>query len=243
MVFQVSKFRNCDSPELARFLNDIRSSNWSLSSSAFVPRPNILPLVTAEKLIKANDNECRVGLFILRHSGVVVSCSQIDKKNQKQDVIVFSNVETEPQYQKRGIFWKALGNTCLRQTCLSDCKRIELTTWSFNRKGIPLYKRVGFRAVPGTSLLMVNYLPSIVKLAAARPYFERYDYIRTLRNKRSYGYDAIEANGMSVFEYCWKPRKSTDTLRVLVDWQRKEIIDVECNVTETYHAGGEDQDV
>jgi hypothetical protein len=80
---------------------------------------------------------------------------------------------------------------------------------------------------------MENYLPSIVKHPDAQPYFDKYDYIRTLQNKRSYGYDAMEVNGLSVFEYCWKPRKADDTLRVLVDWKKKEIVRVECNMMDS----------
>ncbi|MDA0745033.1 MAG: hypothetical protein O2954_00820 [bacterium] len=103
--------------------------------------------------------------------------------------------------------------------------RIEAVTWAFNRKGIPLYKRAGFRAVPGTSLLMENYLPLILKHPKTRPYFEQHDYIRTLRSQRSYGYDALQVDGLSVFEYHW--RSEADELRVLIDWQRKQIVSLQ----------------
>ncbi|MGA1198499.1 MAG: GNAT family N-acetyltransferase [Candidatus Latescibacterota bacterium] len=173
------------------------------------------------------------GLYLLKYNAMIISCVQIEEKYQDNSIIVLSHVETHPDFQKRGIFGLALGDMCLRKACESvGCKRVELTTWSFNRKGIPFYKRGGFRAVPGTNLLMENYLPSIVKHPDAQPYFDKYDYIRTLQNKRSYGYDAMEVNGLSVFEYCWKPRKADDTLRVLVNWQKKEIVSVDCNVVD-----------
>jgi hypothetical protein len=82
-------------------------------------------------------------------------------------------------------------------------ERLEAITWAFNRKGIPLYKRIGFRAVPGTSLVMENYLPLILKHPNTQAYFSRHDYIRTLQNKRSYGYDNITNHGLDVFDYQW----------------------------------------
>ncbi|MBT3605427.1 MAG: GNAT family N-acetyltransferase [Candidatus Latescibacteria bacterium] len=232
-MFQIQKFISCNSVELAHFLNQIREKNWSLSSSAFLRKTKSVRSIKPQGLTKFHFKTDLQGIYLLKRNGKIVSCLQIDEKFKNQDVIIFSNVETEPNLQRKGVFWRVLGNNCLRRTCLSKYRRIELTTWSFNRKGIPLYKRVGFRAVPATNLLMENYLPSIVKHPDTQAYFDRYDYIRTLQNKRSYGYDAIEVNGLSVFEYYWKSRKSNDTLRVLVDWQKKEIVQVECKVVET----------
>lgn len=142
-------------------------------------------------------------------------------------VAILSNAETLPEYQRRGTFWRFLGMPIIRQLCeCGDFDRIEATTWTFNRKGIPVYKRFGFRAVPDTSLHMVNYLPSILRHPDAAGFFEKVDYIRYLQNKRSYGYDAIEENGRSVFEYRWKSREGEE-LRVLVDWRTHEVVKVD----------------
>ena len=217
----------------ATFLRDIQTHHWSLSSNAFQRQPNPECLPSYEEIIENLRNLEHSVIYLLKRNHRIISSMKITQKKSEPDVVIFSHVETHPDFQKRGIFGLTLADTCLRTACGSDCKRIEITTWSFNRKGIPLYKRYGFRAIPGTNLLMENYLPAIVKHTHAQPYFARHDYIRTLQNKRSYGYDAVEMNGKSVFEYHWKPRKADDTLRVLVDWKKKKIMDVECKIIDS----------
>ena len=230
-MYKVLDFRSENALELSEFLNNIRKNHWTLTSNAYQREPDQKPLINSRNIVQ-DLKKCKI--LTLNRDNQIISAMRITPKKSDPSLVIFSHVETHPDFQKRGIFGLTLGNACLRKMCESNiCKRVELTTWSFNRKGIPFYKRGGFRAVPGTNLLMENYLPSIVKHPDAQPYFDRYDYIRTLQNKRSYGYDAMEVNGLSVFEYCWKPRKADDTLRVLVDWQTKEIVSVECNMMDS----------
>ncbi len=107
-----------------------------------------------------------------------------------------------------------------------DFQRIELVTWVFNRKGIPLYKRCGFRAVPGTSLLMENYLPILIRHPALLPYFQQHDYIKTLKNKRSYSYDHLKYHDLYVFQYQWQA--GDEVWEVLVDFQHRQIASIGC---------------
>lgn len=232
-MYDIVPFEPKQAQELASFLNDLRCRTWSLSSFGFQRQPNNLSLIEPKELIEENCHSDRIETFILYRCKEIVSAVKLDDKLGDGNIAVISGVDTHPVYQKRGTFGNFLGKHCIREIISRHFLRIEIETWSFNRKGIPLYKRGGFRAVPGTNLLMENYLPSIVKHPDTQAYFDRYDYIRTLQNERSYGYDAIEVNGLSVFEYCWKPRKFDDTLRVLVDWQKKEIVDIECKVRDT----------
>ena len=225
-MYEILKLDNSKVVLFSDFIENLHKNYWALTSNAYQrepPKKIVIDQHTILKDIKDYD------IYFLHCGNQIISAMRITRKQTDSSIVIFSHVETHPDYQKRGIFGLALGDACLRKACESEeCKRVELTTWSFNRKGIPFYKRGGFRAVPGTNLLMENYLPSIVKHPDARPYFDRYDYIRTLQNERSYGYDAVDVDGVSVFEYCWKPRKTDDTLRVLVDWQKKEIVRVEC---------------
>ncbi len=231
-MYNIIRLQPDEAENFAAFLNDLYTHYWSLTSYAYQREP-VSKLMHFETLIEELNEHKQVSIFLLKKYDRIISSIKITQKKSESGVIIFSHVETHPDFQKRGIFGLTLADTCLRTACESDCKRIEITTWSFNRKGIPLYKRYGFRAIPGTNLLMENYLPTIVKHVDTQPYFARHDYIRTLYNKRSYGYDAIEMDGLSVFEYCWKPRKFDDTLRVLVDWKKKEIIDVECKIMDS----------
>ena len=160
---------------------------------------------------------------------------RIQCKPGDDSVAVFSGVETHPSYQRRGTFWRFLGSRCLRGICRLGFQRIEAVTWPFNRKGIPLYKRVGFRAVPGTSLLMENYLPAISRHPDTVSYFEQYDLIRALRGSRNYGYDGALEGGRLIYRYEW--RSGRDRLRVRVDGASREIV----RVDRTRTAGEEGQ--
>ena len=232
-MYHIDLLSENDLHHYATFLRDIQTQYWSLSSNAFQRQPNPERLPSCEEVIESLGNLEHSVIYLLKRNHRIISSMKVTQKKSEPGIVIFSHVETHPDFEKRGIFGLTLADTCLRTACESECKRIEITTWSFNRKGIPLYKRYGFRAIPGTNLLMENYLPAIVKHIDAQPYFARHDYIRTLQNQRSYGYDAVEVDGLSVFEYHWKPRKSDDTLRVLVDWKKKEIIDVECKIMES----------
>ena len=114
----------------------------------------------------------------------------------------------------------------MRRVVEKDYQWVEILTWVFNRKGIPLYKRGGFRAVSGTSLLMENYLPMIIRHLALRPYFEQHDYVKTLVSQRSYGYDHLRYHDLSVFQYQW--RAGAEVWEVLVDFQRRQLASIAC---------------
>ena len=238
-MYRIEELKNLPSLQYSDFLDFLYESHWPLTSSGFQREPTSRNQKRPKRSLQTAEGQ---KVFVLLRCGRIVSSVKVSYKETDCTVCVLSHVETLPEHQKKGIFGLTLGNECLRAICSSDeCKRIELITWSFNRKGIPLYKMVGFRAVPGTSLLMENYLPAILKHPDTQPYFAKHDYIRTLKNKRSYGYDAIDGGGMSVFEYRWKPRKAKDSLRVWVDWQKKEIVDVVCLLDEAKNSS-EDPD-
>ena len=226
-MYRLCLFDSSEARDLASFLNGLRRSHWSLTSLAHRRQPEHIPLVKAEDLIDGDRRPNRIGTFLLKRNGRIISILQVDDKHGDGKVAVFSGVETLPEYQRRGIFWRSLGIPCIRRICESNFERLEAVTWSFNRKGIPLYKRSGFRAVPGTSLLMENHIPLILRHPSTALYFRRYDYIRTLRNCRSYGYDAQDMDALSVFEYRWESGEKE--LKILVDWQRRQIASIQCS--------------
>lgn len=229
-MYDILRLRPDNTDDFAAFLDDLYSHHWSLTSQAYQREPDSKTHANPRELLEELVERKHVTTFLLKKDGRIISSMRVTRDQADAGKVVFSHVETHPDFQKRGIFALALGEACLRMVCESDSKRIEITSWSFNRKGIPLYKRYGFRSVPGTNLLMENYLPSIVKHPNAQPYFARHDYIRTLRNERSYGNDAVEFNDLSIFVYRWLPRNSVDSLYVAVDWQHETIVDVKCRV-------------
>lgn len=225
-AFTLSRFQSEDAEEVAAFLNELRQQHWSLTSSAYQRKPERVPLLTAEALLQEQrDHPHRIGYYLLRHRGRLIASMKIDDKHGDGRVAVGADLETHPAFQRRGIPWFHL-LPCLRQVIEMDFQWVELVTWVFNRKGLPLYKRCGFRAVPGTSLLMENYLPLIIRHPVLRPYFQRHDYIKTLVNKRSYGYDHLKYHDLYIFLYQW--RAGAEEWEVLVDFQRRQISSIGC---------------
>ena len=192
---------------------------------AYMPKPERVPLVTAEELLTAEGRPDRIGTFLLIKSGEIISSLVVDDKHGDGTVAVFSGVETLPRFQRRGTFWRHLGIPCVRQIAAIGFERLEAVTWVFNRKGIPLYKRAGFRAVPGTSLTMENYIPMILRHSECQPFFRQHDFLRTLKSDRTYGYDSVVVNDREVFSYRWTTGRSS--LDVLVDWHVKQIASVQ----------------
>ena len=161
---------------------------------------------------------------MLKYQGRIISILQIDDKYGDGTVAIFCGVETHPHYQRKDTFWRQLLIPCFRKLANINYERFEAETWILNRKGIPLFKRVGFKVVPDTALVMENYIPLIQKHPQAHAFFYRHDYVRTLQYKRRYGYNNLVVQGMDLFEYRWAARG--DLLSVYIDWRKKKIMEI-----------------
>ncbi|GEM_PF-2475272 len=221
--YAISTVHHQNAAEFSTFLNHLREHHWSLTSYAYRRRAKLEQPISPEDVIESDSNPGRIGTLLLRREGRIISSIQIDDKHGDGTVAIFSEVNTLPEFQKRGIFARTLGEASIRQICQLRFDCIELTTWTFNRKGIPLYKRAGFRAIPGTSLLMQNYIPLILKHPDATEFFLRNDFLRTLQNDRNYGYDR-SACGEGIVDYSWESRE--ESMEVSVDWTRSAITSI-----------------
>ena len=225
MRFAKSKLNSDNAQDFARFVNWIRDEHWSLSSQGYRTKPSPVEPVTARALVRDERRLNRVGTFILKYEGAVIASVQVDEKQDDGRVAIMSAAETAPRFQRRGTFWRQLGLPVIRVLCSGSFDRIEAVTWVFNRKGIPVYKRFGFRAVPDSSLLMENYLPLIARHPDLDSYFGETDLLRGLTTTRSYGYDDVTCGGISTFVYEWSGLSGS--LRVLVDWRQRQIAAIE----------------
>ena len=222
-MYTISTLCTQDASDFSEFLNHLREHHWTLTSYAYRKRSELEQPITPLDFLESVSNPGRIGTFILRREGRIISSIQIDDKHGDGTVAIFSEVNTHPEFQRRGIFARTLGEACLRQICKLGFDCIELTTWTFNRKGIPLYKRAGFRAIPGTSLLMQNYIPLILRHPETREFFQEHDFLRTLQNRRSYGYDP-STRGENLVDYRWESKDRR--MDVSVDWTGGRIVSV-----------------
>ena len=72
---------------------------------------------------------------------------------------------------------------------------------------------------------MDNYLQLIARHPDLDSYFAETDLLRALTTTRSYGYDDVTCGGLSTFVYEWSA--TAGSLRVLVDWRRRQIAAIE----------------
>lgn len=221
MMFAKTKLNPDNAEEFAQFLNWMRDQHWSLSSQGYRTKPSHVEPITARDLLRDEGRPNRVGTFILKCDGAVIASVRVDERHDDGRIAIMSAAETAPLFQRRGTFWRQLGLPVIRVLCSGTFDRIEALTWPFNRKGIPVYKRFGFRAVPDSSLLMENYLPLIARHPDLCSYFSETDLLRALTTTRSYGYDDVTCGGMSAFVYEWSG--PAGLLRVLVDWRQHRI--------------------
>ena len=224
-MFAKSTLSPDNAEALAQFLNWMRAEHWSLSSQGYRVKPVVTEAVSARELVRAERRPHRVGTFILKSDDTIIASLQVDEKDDDGRVAVMSAAETAPQFQRRGTFWRQLAIPVIRVLCSGSFDRIEAVTWALNRKGIPVYKRFGFRAVPGTSLSMENYLPMIARHPKLVPYFAATDLLRGLRVRRSYGYDEVMCGAVSAFVYEWAG--PAGSLRVYIDWRQRRIQAIE----------------
>ena len=226
-MFRRSKLTWSTAGALAQFLNGMRGDTPSLSSQGYQRAGAEAAAIKATEsaLMQAECSPSRLGTFLLHCDERIIACVQVDEKQDDGRVAVFSNAETHPDFQRRGTFWRHLGVPCIRVFSRGNLDRLEAVTWTYNRKGIPVYKRFGFRAVPDTSLVLENYLPAIIKHPATRAFFGKHDFLRYLTCKRSYGYDSLDCEDLRLFQYRWE--HDGESLEVLVDWERRQIACIE----------------
>lgn len=224
-MFTRSRFQAADAEEAARFLAGAGESSRPLTSASLRRRPGDLDLATATQLLEGDRHPDRLGTFLLKRDGAIIALVHVDDRQDGGRAAVFSGVEISPTYRRGGTFWRLLGVPLIRVFASSaSFDRLEAVTSSSTR--ISVYRRFGFRAVPGSSPgIMENYLPTIVRHPAVRGFFARCDFLRGLENRRSHGGDHIACGNLNLFAYRWSG--GGDRLRVMVDWERRQIVAIE----------------
>ncbi|MCU0494873.1 MAG: GNAT family N-acetyltransferase [Chloroflexaceae bacterium] len=143
---------------------------------------------------------------------------------EEPGVYYIAIVNVAPAFQGRSLARKFLVHFVERARQLG-ASRLDLNTWSGNLKAVPLYKKCGFCWLPGTSVRMHNYLPAILNLPLARPFFERHDWYSSFQRALTQVEDKETWQGMEVFSYRFAA--GGEQLNVWVDRQARAITAVE----------------
>lgn len=127
-----------------------------------------------------------------------------------------------PIHHGRG-YGRDLLKACVQKVAELKYKRLDLHTWTGNMKAVPLYKKTGFFWVPKTTVHMKNFLPLILNLGAARPYFENHDWYKTF--KRDLKVEEDDFDG--VYPHHWE--EDGDMLSVVIDAESGGVTSFENN--------------
>ncbi len=145
-------------------------------------------------------------------------------------------------YRKKG-FGKALLVESVNRVRAEGFKRLFLHTWAGNLNAVPVYKRTGFFWRPETQVLMENYLPLILNLPIAQPFFKKHNWYETYKRKIEIQPDEMDHRGLHTYELKWE--KDTDLLRIIIDRESRaptlietDQLLVECWVTDPEPALG-----
>jgi GNAT superfamily N-acetyltransferase len=126
-------------------------------------------------------------------------CSLWDSP-QEPNVTYIATLNVAPQYQKLSLGRRFLQYYVDRAVEIGSY-RLDLHTWPGNLKAVPLYKKCGFFWMPGTSVHMLNFLPTILTMPATQPFFRQHDWYTSFKRALSQAEDDERWEGMKVFTY------------------------------------------
>lgn len=124
-----------------------------------------------------------------------------------------STLNVAPRFQKLGLGRRML-TRAVEYSRDWGASRLDLHTWTGNLKAVPLYKKCGFFWEPETSVYMLNFMPAILKLPAAQPFFARYDWYATFQRQLSQAEDREQWEGMGVYTYQFVADDQRLTVRI-----------------------------
>ncbi len=206
-----------DAEALARMWNE-SDDQWPGSWTGGVP-------MTAERIKRWYREEDALDVLVwATPEGAIVGYCSLQKRPEEEGVAYVAVLNIHPAYQRRSLGRKML-QTYVERCIKLGFKRLDLHTWSGNLKSVPLYKKTGFFWMPDAEVLMLNFLPTILQLPCARPYFARHDWYKTYVHRLGQHEDDERWRGMKVFTYHWE--EDGDALTVWADREGRSLTAVE----------------
>lgn len=209
---------NQDAPKLAEM--------WKASDEQWPGTWSGGAEITPQMVIDEHNREKMIDVFVIETDGKIVAYCSFNEREEDKGVGYVALLNVQPDYQGRSLA------RMLLQKCLERCKELgfrllTLGTWSGNLKSVPLYKKTGFFWVPDTSVWMLNFIPTILNLPCAQPYFSRHEWYSTFCRELKQVEDEERWEGMKVFTYRWE--KDGDMLTAWADREARKLTAIETN--------------
>jgi ribosomal protein S18 acetylase RimI-like enzyme len=183
---------------------------------------------TAEHVLDDYSKQSKITwLIAITPEGKVAGISTLHPHWEDPEAGYLGFLNVSDKYRKQG-YGKALLLESIRRTMQEGYKRLFLGTWEGNLNAVPVYKRTGFFWRPDTRVWMDNYIPTILTLPIAKPFFEKHpDWYRIFQREINQVPDKMEFRGLHVYEYQFAA--NGDILRVLIDRESRGVTLIETN--------------
>ena len=182
--------------------------------------------MTEQYITEWIEREKALNVYVVGYGDKVVGYCSFHEDGRDKDVTYVGVLNVQPDHQKKSLARKML-NRCTERAVTLGYKQVSLHTWSGNLKSVPLYKKTGLYWVPDSSVYMRNFIPSILAMPCAKPYFSAHDWYQTFQRTLEQKEDDERWEGMKVFCYRWQ--EGDDMLTVWVDREARSLTAVETN--------------
>ncbi len=158
--------------------------------------------LTGEKVHEWLSRSNNMLILVAEAGGEIVGFMQLTRHWADPYAGYVKLLNVHPRYRGRGIGTRLLKGA-LEAVMREGLLRLDLHTWGGNERALRLYKKMGFMWVPGTSVYMQNYLPSLALFPGFRDLVE--DWSRMLAFEKNFEpkEDGVERHGRKVFLYRW----------------------------------------
>ncbi|MFO7955704.1 MAG: GNAT family N-acetyltransferase [Candidatus Brocadiia bacterium] len=179
---------------------------------------------TAERMQREFLSSNSYGQWVCQHEGEIVGYVSLEANpNQPQHAYV-GLLNARPDHHGKGVGRRLL-RRALQTAIDAGFERVDINTWPANRKAVPLYKKTGFFWSPETSVLMQNFIPTILRMPLLADLFEGHDWYRIQERELDVCEDVDYWHDVRVYRY----RFATDQhdAEVVVDRQAAMVTGLE----------------
>ncbi len=205
-MFVIDRYTDSDAPGLAEL--------WQASQDVWLGGFHGGVPMTPERVRQAESGSDRLLTLVARAGKRVIGYCRLGLRFADPSAAYVAELGVHPAFHGQGV-----GRDLLRRAIdfaiTAGYLRVDLHTWPGNERALPLYKRAGFLWVPGTRVLMENYLPTLLKQPLVEKFLDQQDWYASLRQPVSMAPDDDFEQGRPVFRYHF--RRDGQSLSIILD--------------------------
>lgn len=196
-------------PRYAKSIADM----WNLSGDSWGGDGTIR---TEDSVRQEHENSTNLHVFLAVDGEEVVGYCSFSHYRNDEGALYVPLLNVRPDYHGKKV-GKSLVLKAVETTVRMGWPRLDLFTWAGNTKAVPMYKKCGFFwEKRENSTHLMNFIPTVLRTEALKPYFERLDWYADGRRNLEIKPDGRRENGFDLFEYRWEK----DGLNLRVEFEK-----------------------